>query len=88
MAHGLEFLLSVLQPVLQVVDRAARIFEVEPSILPGLLVLLQLHPAVSPEIDLLAQAVMDSGQCLIYVGHATIRDLLEVRGDQNRRRQG
>ena len=71
-AHRLQFLLAALQPAFEVGDRAAGVFEIEPHVLAGLAVLLELHPAVRPEADLLGQPLVDGGERLVDVGDAAV----------------
>ena len=81
-AHGLEFLLAVLQPAFEVVEGAADVFEVQPHVLPGLLVLLELDPAVGPEGDFLGQPLVDGGEGLVHMGDAASGDFAEVLRDE------
>ena len=81
-AHRLEFLLAVLQAAFEVGDGAAGVFEIQAHILAGLLVLLELHPAVRPEGDFLGQPLVDGGERLVDMGDAAVRDFAEVLRDE------
>ena len=83
-AHGLEFLLAVLQAAFEIGDGAAGVFEVETHVFAGLAVLLELHPTVRPEVDLLGQALVDGGEGLVHMGDAAVGDLAEVLRDERR----
>ena len=71
-AHRLEFLLPVLQTAFEVGDRAAGVFQIQPHILAGRLIVLELHPAVGPEGDFLGEPFVDGGERLVDMGDAAI----------------
>ena len=88
MAHGLEFLLPVLQAAFEVGDGAAGVFEIQPHVLAGFLIFLELDPAVGPEGDFLGEPLVDGGKRLVHMGDAALGDFLEVLGHERRGGEG
>ena len=81
-AHRLEFLLAVLQPAFEVGDGAADVFEVQPHVFAGFLIVLELDPAVGPEGDFLGQPFVDGSERLVDMGDAAFGDFAEVLRDE------
>ena len=80
-AHRLKFFLSILQSAFEIGDVAPDVFQIQADVFPGILILLQLDPAVGPETDLLAQPLVDGGECLVDVGDAPLGDFVVMLGN-------
>ena len=78
MAHGQEFLLSVFQAAFEIGDCAPGIFKIQPHVLAGFLIFLELDPAVGPEGDFLGQPFVDGGKGLVHMGDAAFGDFLKM----------
>ena len=90
MTHRLELPLASLESTLQIVDRALDVLEREANVFPRFLILLEFHPAVRPECNLLRQPLVHSGESLVDMrdspsGHFSEVLRNEGRGSQRNR---